>query len=81
VLLICRRSGSVTVKVVPSKVACRPGFVEDVVVVVAEEHEVRDHGVAGGERDDVADLAVGAVAAGISAPALIPVENGSSEPS
>ena len=54
------------------------GFVEHVVVVVAEEHEVRDDGGAVGERDDVVHFAVGAVAAGISAPALISEEHGSS---
>ncbi len=31
------------------------GFVHDVVVVVAEEHEVRDDGGSVGERDDVVD--------------------------
>ena len=49
------------------------GFVQDVVVVVAEEHEVRENGVAVGEGDDVVDFAVSSVAAGISTPALVAV--------
>jgi hypothetical protein len=53
--------------------------VYDVVVVVAEEDEVRDHGFAIGEHGHVVDFAVGSVAAGISAPALIAVDHGSSE--
>jgi hypothetical protein len=81
VLPMCRLSGLVTVRVVPSKVACQAGFVEDVVVVVAEEHEVRDRGVAVGVGDDVVDFAVGPVAAGISAPAVVSVEHRSSESS
>ena len=52
------------------------GFVEDVVVVVAQEHEIRENGGAGGPGDDVVDLAVAAVAAGISAPTLIAEEDG-----
>jgi hypothetical protein len=53
--------------------------VEDVVVVVAEEDEVGEDGGAVGEGDGVVDFAVGSVAAGISAPAVVSVEDGPSE--
>ena len=54
-------------------------FVHDVMVEVAQEDEVHKDGGAAGEGDDVVDVAVGAVAAGISAPAAVSEQDRSSE--